>query len=405
MNRCFIVADDFTGANDTGVQLTRRGFRTKVVLKPEGVEGDGLSYVLDTESRNIPGEEASEKVARLLSGLDLRGFDCVIKKVDSTLRGNIAEEIRETDRVYSSELVIFMPALPALGRTTRGSVHRLNGVRIGLTELAHDPRKPVLQDNIAQILRSAYDEPVGALTLEQIRAGETDFSSARLWACDAESNEDMRAVIAAAKATGKRTLWVGTAAMADNLINAEHPPLPSLAVIASVSEVARKQIHFAEGKGLLVQTVDIADIIRGGDSSFYVQRAVDALQAGRDLAFVSSASYDRAELDASVAAGAEQGMSRDEVAEFTGNAISDLAADILDRVQVSGLFLSGGDTAIHFFDAVHATGSEIMFELTVGIPMMKLSGGRFDGLKVITKAGAFGTEDVLPLIMRKLGEA
>ena len=32
MNRCFIVADDFTGANDTGVQLTRRGYRTKVLL-------------------------------------------------------------------------------------------------------------------------------------------------------------------------------------------------------------------------------------------------------------------------------------------------------------------------------------------------------------------------------------
>ena len=57
MNRCFIVADDFTGANDTGVQLTRRGFRTKVVLDPAGVADDGLSYVLDTESRNIPGAE------------------------------------------------------------------------------------------------------------------------------------------------------------------------------------------------------------------------------------------------------------------------------------------------------------------------------------------------------------
>lgn len=405
MNRCFIVADDFTGANDTGVQLTRRGFRTKVVLKPEGVEDDGLSYVLDTESRNIPGQEASEKVARLLSGLDLSGFDCVIKKVDSTLRGNIAEEIRETDRVYNSELVIFMPALPALGRTTRGGVHRLNGVRIGLTELAHDPRKPVLQDNIAQILRGAYDEPVGALTLEQIRAGETDFSSARLWACDAETNEDMLAVILAAKKTGKRVLWVGTAAMADGLLNADQPALPALAVIASVSEVARKQIRYAEAKGLKIQTVDIADIIRGGDCSFYVRRAVETLAAGEDLAVVSSASYDRAELDASLAAGAEQGMDRDEVAEFTGNAISDLAADILDAVRVSGLFLSGGDTAIHFIDAVKATGAEIVSELTVGIPMMRLAGGRFDGLKVITKAGAFGTEEVLPTIMRKLAEA
>ena len=405
MNRCFIVADDFTGANDTGVQLTRRGFRTKVVLRPEGVADDGLSYVLDTESRNIPGEEASAKVARLLSGPDLSGFDCVIKKVDSTLRGNIAEEILETDRVFQSELVVFMPALPSLGRTTKGSVHRLNGVRIGLTELAHDPRKPVKQDNIAEILRGAYDETVGTLTLEQIRAGAIGFDAARLWACDAETNEDMVKVILAAKKTGNRVLWVGTAAIADGLLNADQPALPALAVIASVSEVARSQIRYAESKGLRIQTVDIADIIRGGDCSFYVQRAVEILKSGEALAVVSSASYDRAELEASLAAGAEQGMGRDEVAEFTGNAISDVAADILDAVKVSGLFLSGGDTAIHFIDAVKATGAEIVFELTVGIPMMRLSGGRFDGLKVITKAGAFGTEEVLPNIMRKLAEA
>ena len=405
MNRCFIVADDFTGANDTGVQLTRRGFRTKVVLDPAGVLDDGLSYVLDTESRNIPNAEAREKVKKLLESLRLDAFDCVVKKVDSTLRGNIAEEIQETDRAYDSELVIFMPALPSLGRTTTGGVHRLNGVRIGLTELARDPRKPVLQDNIAQILKSVYDESVGLKTLQQIRAGELDFSTARLWACDAETNEDMLCVISAARKLGRRILWVGTAAMADNLINAEQPPLPSLAVIASVSEVAREQIHYAEQKGLKVQKVDIAALLRGADSAPIVEEAVRTLRAGEDLAFISSASYDRAELEASTAAGEEQGLSRDEVAEFTGRAISMLAAQILDAVKVAGLFLSGGDTAIHFIREVGATGAEITFELTVGIPLMRLAGGRFDGLKVITKAGAFGTPQVLPMIMRKLGEA
>ena len=149
-------------------------------------------------------------------------------------------------------------------------------------------------------------------------------------------------------------------------------------------------------------------IIRGGSLGgiqAIVAAALAVLKAGEDLAFVSSASYDRAELEASVAAGAEQGLSRDEVAEFTGRAISMLAAQILDEVKISGLFLSGGDTAIHFIRQVGATGAEITFELTVGIPLMRLSGGRFDGLKVITKAGAFGTPQVLPMIMRKLGEA
>lgn len=405
MEKYFIVADDFTGSNDTGVQLTRRGVRTKVVLSPEAVAADGLSYVLDTESRNMPGEDSRRKTAKLLEGLDLRSFDCVIKKVDSTLRGNVAEEIQETDRAYDSELVIFMPALPGLGRTTEGGVHKLNGVRIGETELAKDPRKPVLLDEPAKILKSVYDEPVGSLLLEQIHAGAVRFDGARLWACDAATDRDMRAVIAAARKTGKRVLWVGTAAMADNLLSDEHPTLPAMAVICSVSDVARRQIRYAESKGLTVLQVDVPALLCGGDPAQYVERALRVLRDGKDLALVSSASYDRAELEASVNAGAELGLSGERVAEFASSEITRIADEILKKTPVSGLFLSGGDTAIHFFERVGAGGSEILFELTVGIPLMRLSGGRLDGLRVVTKAGAFGSEDALPMILRKLGEA
>ena len=90
MKQYFIVADDFTGSNDTGVQLTRRGIQTRVVLDPKGIRTDDFSYVLDTESRNLPGPAAQKKTATLLEGVDLSTYDCVIKKVDSTLRGNIA---------------------------------------------------------------------------------------------------------------------------------------------------------------------------------------------------------------------------------------------------------------------------------------------------------------------------
>lgn len=405
MERFFIVADDFTGSNDTGVQLTRRGVRTKVVLSPEAVAEDGLSYVLDTESRNMPGAKAREKTAKLLEGLELRRYDCVIKKVDSTLRGNVAEEIQETDKVLGSELVIFMPALPGLGRTTEGGVHKLNGVRIGETELAKDPRKPVLLDEPAKILADVYDEPVGSLLLEQIRSGAISFDGARLWACDAATDRDMRAVITAAKQTGKRILWVGTAAMADNLLSAEHPTKPAMAVICSVSDVARRQIHYAESKGLTVLQVDVPALLCGGDPGQYVERALRVLRGGKDLALVSSASYDRADLEASVSAGAELGLNGERVAEYASSEITRIADEILKKTPVSGLFLSGGDTAIHFFERVGAGGSEILSELTVGIPLMRLSGGRFDGLRVVTKAGAFGSEDALPMILRKLGEA
>ena len=153
----------------------------------------------------------------------------MIKQVDSTLRGNVAAEIKALDEAYQSELVLFMPALPDLARTTVDGVHRLNGTPITETELARDPKKPVKEDHIGKILESVYQEPVTLVTLETIRTGTVDLTGGRLFACDAETNKDMQTVLQAAKALNKKILYVGTAAMADNLFEIDMPVKPSMA--------------------------------------------------------------------------------------------------------------------------------------------------------------------------------
>ena len=75
--------------------------------------------------------------------MNFADYKYVIKKVDSTLRGNIAAEVAALDRFYKPELVVFMPALPALGRTTVNGIHCLKGVPLTETELASDPKNPV----------------------------------------------------------------------------------------------------------------------------------------------------------------------------------------------------------------------------------------------------------------------
>ena len=91
--RYLIIADDFTGANDTGVQLRRRGFPTEVLFcgKPMGAD---RSIVIDTESRTVHPDHAYEIVSHALEDVDFGSFRYVIKKVDSTMRGNIAAEIK-----------------------------------------------------------------------------------------------------------------------------------------------------------------------------------------------------------------------------------------------------------------------------------------------------------------------
>lgn len=53
-SKYLIIADDFTGANDTGVQLKKRGFATKVIFSPSSVDDGDKCLVFDTETRAIP---------------------------------------------------------------------------------------------------------------------------------------------------------------------------------------------------------------------------------------------------------------------------------------------------------------------------------------------------------------
>ena len=80
--------------------------------------GADRSIVIDTESRTVHPDHAYEIVSHALEDVDFDSFRYVIKKVDSTMRGNIAAEIKAVDEHFKPELMIFAPALPDLKRTT-----------------------------------------------------------------------------------------------------------------------------------------------------------------------------------------------------------------------------------------------------------------------------------------------
>jgi uncharacterized protein YgbK (DUF1537 family) len=103
MENYLIIADDFTGSNDTGVQLRRRGIPVKVVFSDKLITGED-SCVLDTESRALKAQEAFEKVSQDVASIPFNRFSHVMKKVDSTLRGSIGAEIKAIDQYYKKRL-------------------------------------------------------------------------------------------------------------------------------------------------------------------------------------------------------------------------------------------------------------------------------------------------------------
>jgi len=63
---------------------------------------------------------------------------------------------------------------------------------------------------------------------------------------------------------------------------------------------------------------------------------------------------------------------------------------------------TGGDGARSVLLALQANGIALVDEVMGGVPLGTLTGGTAAGLPVVTKAGGFGTEDVLVRAVRAI---
>ena len=405
MGHYFIIADDMTGANDSGVQLKRRGLSTVVTLHPTAIGQNSNSYVLNTETRAHLPADAYQITSEALAQIDLTRFQQVIKKVDSTLRGNVAEEIYAADQALHSELVIFMPALPDLGRKTKNAVQLLHGIPISETEMAEDPKTPVTEDNLQKLLQSVYDEPIIHYGISDISSGQINLQQGRIFTFDASSNFHMQEVVRTALQTNKRILWVGSAAIVEHLLEVSIPQKPALALIGSLSEISREQVHYAMTQGASTVIVPTHNILTGLEQEdAYIQEVVTRLKNGEDVMILSLASYDRSHLRENKALATALNLTPLALSQKTQELLGRITSSALACTTVSGIFMTGGDAAMGVFDQIGASSFRICAEVSLGIPLMEVTDGKYKGLKVITKAGAFGKPDAISSSFRKLKE-
>ena len=104
-------------------------------------------------------------------------------------------------------------------------------------------------------------------------------------------------------------------------------------------------------------------------------------------------------------AGEALGLGPVETGDKVRSIVGRLAMEILEQVKVSGVFLTGGDTALGMLMNIEADGSQILSEIRVGIPLVRVKGGKYEGMKLVTKAGAFGADDAAAFALRKIKEA
>lgn len=150
MNRAILaLADDMTGALETGAMFASAGFRTVVSARESGF-GDAEALVLDTESRHLSPGEAAARVESLARAAGRAEW--IYKKTDSTLRGNIAAELAALAQLFPQWRIGYAPAYPAQGRTVKDAVVLVDGVPVHETEFARDALNPVATSDVRALL-------------------------------------------------------------------------------------------------------------------------------------------------------------------------------------------------------------------------------------------------------------
>ena len=404
MPQIIIIADDLTGAADTGAVFAQAGlapYQPAPHQKRGSKErvGTGLATLIalsraaeppecdvlavSTASRELPRDEAVERVREACTRWAAQGAAWIYKKMDSTLRGHPAAELAAVMDVLGIERALVAPAFPAQGRTTVGGRQLVNGAPVDQTDFGRD----VPCSDLAALFR----KEAGRREVRLI--GRESMPPKRgILVADAETDEDLMTMARAAAESGIR-LFCGSAGLAKALaatlplepgrpapMPPASPPGPILVVVGSRHASTGRQVACARHRGVIVVRPE-RRFLAGEDDAMegLVREIADPLAAGRDVIVTTADTGDSP-------------LGAEGVAARLGLAVR----EVLSRAHiVGGVVLTGGDIAAAVCAALEAFAIRLRGEVRAGMPWGILIAGAWPGLRIVTKAGGFGDEDAL----------
>jgi len=402
-----ILADDFTGACDTGLQFAQNGLHTVACETDRFTDLDLTSVdvlVCDTETRNASRSEARGYVTEACGLIRSIEAPVVYKKVDSALRGHLAAEIHAIMSEMDFDLGILAPAFPLAGRITVGGYHLVHGVPVDRTEVGHDAGAPVRGSYLPHLLDGQHGMNIRLLQLEDVAQGADHVcaiieslqeAGRTLIVADAASVDDLAVIAEAASRIERSPLLCGSAGLAAQIPKAygligkvsqkdRAAPGASLTVIGTNESVTRGQItNLRRERGTHEWEVHADHAAFGWERPHIpsvVREIADHLESGKSavLSLV----------------GLHAGMQQSDAAQAMV-ILGEMAKRTIARFRPAGLILSGGWTTIETLRAMDAKGVRIREAIDVGTPVCDVIGGLYEGLRIVTKRGALGGDDTL----------
>lgn len=421
-----IIADDFTGALDTGVQFAAHGIRTRVVVDPEVdfAAQEAQVLVIDTETRHLPASKAYEVVAGLTRRALDAGVRYIYKKTDSALRGNIGAELAAVFKASGVDQLPFLPAFPQTGRITRGGVHYVDGVPVTESPFGRDPFEPVTHAVITELIAEQSDLPArsfpaltdedgipqdkGILVFDAADAGDLLRTGRKLLEHHTPEHQllvqDSPHILAGCAGFGAvLPELLGLAGETAHPLPKLDPRL--LVVCGSVNPITLAQLDRAEQDGFARLRLTLRQKLEPGYWQSDVGKndliQIEKMLAANPLCIIESNDLGGNRPTAEYAE--KLGIDLETLRVRIAGSLGYLVGEIFTSPSLGTLLLTGGDTLLQCMNCIGVRELEPLCELEKGVVLASFT---YNGCTrhVITKSGGFGQESLLTDLTKKLEE-
>lgn len=425
-NSIGIVADDLTGANDTALQFFMKGSNTEIILDVNSLNENHLNvetWALCNETRNIAPEEAGKIVYETTKLLKEKfGIEYFYKKIDSTLRGNISVEILAMLEATGYDAAVVAPAFVQEGRITIGGYQLLKGIPIERTDAARDPKAPIYDSYIPDILKRGLSESaqdlVASIEMKTIAKGagpialklnELISQGKKLIVMDAVSTVDFEQIVLAMQKSSCNILPAGSAGLAHALggvwlgeikqpVQKKVPLLPKLVLSGSATSTTALQIKKLQADTDIENTYFIPlrldDVLKDPDETT-IERIVSNLTKENIVTVHVSELEEELVQDEAKNRLIDEGISKEELATKITDFLAKLAYEVKKRAEFI-LITIGGETSYRCSKAINCEYLQVVDAILPSIPLCMDSNAQL----VVTKSGNFGTSSTLIEIVK-----
>lgn len=405
MVKVLVIADDFTGANDTGALLRQKGFRTFSTCQSEVSQEVWDAYdavCMNTDSRSADMWEAKARVYRAAERCGQEDM-LISKRIDSTLRGNIGKEIEGIlEAVPDGWKAVVVPVCPRAGRICVGGRVLVHGVPLSKSDAARDPRTPVTVSKVADIIRRQTERSVTCISLECVHQKSAAVAKrlkeikSSIVVIDGADMEDIREIALGCVESGIPMVCVDpgdfTLETASLRYKKDEWKKRTLLVVGSMSQMAREQLDYMKRcKEICLYPIDVEHLLKEPEAES--ERAKDFLtrKGIGDKKLCITTAYSKR---IAVESDSKDGRG---IAERIADALAKLAVELIEvtSLQIEMIFLSGGDVAQAFAERAGVEGVEPLGELSPLAVYGIIVGGFLAGMKILTKGGMIGEKDTV----------